>query len=206
MGSPGASLNESRNQGVCQAAGHPRSRCGGARPVCRRCRAGNRVGSTTVASTCTTICSTNAAILRWAWACTPLSRIGRKLFGCRFYRLSRHGQHRRCEYVPHLCSVSYQYMKINGREVGEMGIDRTLCRREGVRNFAASDDKGVAEAEAFFPGIETIKTKMRSAGMRLSASIPSARRRNLCLESSARRADGPLSLLLCRAARLGDTL
>ena len=57
-------------------------------------------------------------------------------------------------------SASYQYMKINGRETGEMGIDGHFAGVQGVPViFAASDDKGVAEAQAFFPGIETVKTK-----------------------------------------------
>ena len=57
-------------------------------------------------------------------------------------------------------SAAYQWMKINGREIGEMGIDGALAGRLGVPVvFAASDDKGVAEARAFFGDIETVTTK-----------------------------------------------
>ena len=57
-------------------------------------------------------------------------------------------------------SNTYQYMKINGRQTGEMGIDAHIAGTWGVPViFAASDDKAVAEAEDFFPHIETVKTK-----------------------------------------------
>ncbi len=57
-------------------------------------------------------------------------------------------------------SAAYQYMKINGRPTGEMGIDAHMAGTWGVPAiFAASDDKGVAEAKDFFPAIETVTTK-----------------------------------------------
>ena len=57
-------------------------------------------------------------------------------------------------------SASYQYMKVNGREVGEMGIDGAMAGRLGVPVvLVASDDKGVAEAQSFFPWAETVATK-----------------------------------------------
>lgn len=57
-------------------------------------------------------------------------------------------------------SATYQYMKINGREVGEMAIDAASAGERGVPViFVASDDKGVAEAREFFPGVETVTTK-----------------------------------------------
>ena len=57
-------------------------------------------------------------------------------------------------------SATYQYMKINGQEVGEMEIDGAVAGERGVPIvFVASDDKGTAEAERFFPGIETVTTK-----------------------------------------------
>ncbi len=57
-------------------------------------------------------------------------------------------------------SAAYQYMKINGKEVGEMAIDAAMAGEKGVPViFVASDDKGTAEAEAFFPGVETVTTK-----------------------------------------------
>jgi len=57
-------------------------------------------------------------------------------------------------------SATYQYMKINGKEVGEMAIDAAMAGQRGVPViFVSSDDKGTAEAEAFFPGVETVTTK-----------------------------------------------
>jgi D-amino peptidase len=57
-------------------------------------------------------------------------------------------------------SATYQYMKINGREVGEIEIDAAMAGERGVPLiFVASDDKGVAEARSFFPAIETVATK-----------------------------------------------
>jgi D-amino peptidase len=57
-------------------------------------------------------------------------------------------------------SASFQWMKINGREVGEMAIDAAVAGAMGVPPiFVASDDKGVSEAQRFFPGIETVTTK-----------------------------------------------
>lgn len=57
-------------------------------------------------------------------------------------------------------STAYQWMKINGQEVGEMAIDAAVAGLRGVPPiFCAGDDKCVAEARGFFPGIETVTTK-----------------------------------------------
>ncbi|MEX1018065.1 MAG: M55 family metallopeptidase [Litorilinea sp.] len=57
-------------------------------------------------------------------------------------------------------SATYQYMKMNGKEVGEMAIDGAVAGKRGVPViFVASDDKGVAEARRFFPHIESVTTK-----------------------------------------------
>lgn len=57
-------------------------------------------------------------------------------------------------------SATYQYMKMNGQEIGEMGIDGAVAGKLGVPViFVASDDKGVAEAKRFFPNVETVTTK-----------------------------------------------
>ena len=57
-------------------------------------------------------------------------------------------------------SATYQYIKVNGQEVGEMAIDGAMAGERGVPLiFVASDDKGTAEARRFFPGIETVTTK-----------------------------------------------
>lgn len=57
-------------------------------------------------------------------------------------------------------SASYQWMKVNGQEVGEMAIDAAVAGERGVPVvFVASDDKGTAEARRFFPGVTTVTTK-----------------------------------------------
>ena len=57
-------------------------------------------------------------------------------------------------------SAAYQYMKINDREVGEMGIDAAMAGVQDVPVvFVASDDKGTAEARDFFQSVETVTTK-----------------------------------------------
>jgi D-amino peptidase len=57
-------------------------------------------------------------------------------------------------------SANYQWMKINGQEVGEMAVDAAVTGEYGVPViFVASDDKGVREAQHFFPGVETVTTK-----------------------------------------------
>jgi D-amino peptidase len=67
-------------------------------------------------------------------------------------------------------SATYQYMKINGQEVGEMAIDGAMAGERGVPViFASSDDKGVAEARRFFPGVETVATK-RAMGWNAAVS------------------------------------
>ncbi|MFH1022378.1 MAG: M55 family metallopeptidase [Planctomycetota bacterium] len=60
-----------------------------------------------------------------------------------------------------MSSVAYQYQKLNGIEVGEMAIEGAIAGDIGVPVvFVSSDDKGVAEARRFFPGIETVQTKI----------------------------------------------
>ncbi len=57
-------------------------------------------------------------------------------------------------------STTYQWIKFNGREVGELAVDAAVAGTLGVPPlFVASDDKAVAEAEEFFPGITTVTTK-----------------------------------------------
>jgi D-amino peptidase len=54
----------------------------------------------------------------------------------------------------------YQYIKINGVEVGEIEIDAAMA---GLLNvplvFLSSDDKGVAETKRFMPWVETVAVK-----------------------------------------------
>jgi D-amino peptidase len=57
-------------------------------------------------------------------------------------------------------SRDYQYLKINGEEVGEIAIDAATAGEHGVPViFVSSDDKGVKEAAGHLPWIETVETK-----------------------------------------------
>jgi D-amino peptidase len=52
-------------------------------------------------------------------------------------------------------------MKVNGCEVGELAIDAAVAGSHGVPPLlVVSDDKAVAEAIEFFPGITTAQTKV----------------------------------------------
>ena len=67
-------------------------------------------------------------------------------------------------------SISYQYIKVNGVEVGEMAIDAAIAGELGVPLiFAASDDKGIAEVQRFMPWVETVTTK-RGLGRNMAVS------------------------------------
>jgi D-amino peptidase len=58
-------------------------------------------------------------------------------------------------------SKTYQSIKVNGREVGEMAVDAAVAgRRDVPLIFIASDDKGVREAQAFSPWATTVSTKI----------------------------------------------
>lgn len=57
-------------------------------------------------------------------------------------------------------SVTYQYVKVNGKEVGEMEVDAAIAGRMGVKVlFTATDAEGVKQAKESFPWIETVTTK-----------------------------------------------
>ena len=58
-------------------------------------------------------------------------------------------------------STRYQWIKLNGREVGELAVDAAVAGAHGVPVlFVASDDKAVAEAAALLPGVATVTTKI----------------------------------------------
>ncbi len=66
-------------------------------------------------------------------------------------------------------SASYQSIKVNGQEVGEIAIDGAMAGEWGVPVIlVASDDRGVAEARSFFPWVETVATKQ---GMGWNAAV-----------------------------------
>jgi len=67
-------------------------------------------------------------------------------------------------------SPVFQYMKINGIEVGELAIDAAMAGEKGVPVlFVSSDDKGIQEAKSLFPHAETVTTK-RSLGWNCAVS------------------------------------
>ena len=67
-------------------------------------------------------------------------------------------------------SMTYQSMKINGVECGEIAIDSAHAGGRGVPTiFIASDDKGCAEAKKLLPWIETVQTK-QSFGYNMAIS------------------------------------
>jgi D-amino peptidase len=56
--------------------------------------------------------------------------------------------------------MTYQSVKVNGRECGEIAIDAAIAGTRGVPViFVVSDDKGTAEAKTFLPGVHTVTTK-----------------------------------------------
>lgn len=59
-----------------------------------------------------------------------------------------------------LSSRAFQWIKVNGVEVGEIELHAAVAGEMGVPViFVASDDKGVAEAKQFLPWVETVTTK-----------------------------------------------
>jgi len=84
-------------------------------------------------------------------------------------------------------SSAYQWMKINGREVGELAIDAAVAGSLGVPPLmVVGDDKMVAEACEFFPGICSVQTKV---GYSWNAALSKHPRRVLAeIEAAAREA------------------
>ena len=57
-------------------------------------------------------------------------------------------------------SRDYQYLKVNGQEVGEIAVDAAIAGEQDVPViFVSSDDKGVREAKGHLPWVETVETK-----------------------------------------------
>lgn len=72
-------------------------------------------------------------------------------------------------------STGYQWVKVNGTEVGEIAIHAMVAGEFGVPViFVASDDKGTAEAKRFLPWVETVATK-KGLGWNLALSKHPAR-------------------------------
>jgi D-amino peptidase len=71
-------------------------------------------------------------------------------------------------FLPHTNNLDWADVTINGRSVGEMGIESCYAAHWRVPTIMAqADEHGVAEAEARFPGIVTAAVK-RSAGFGLA--------------------------------------
>ena len=70
-------------------------------------------------------------------------------------------------------SIKYQHIKVNGVELGEVGIDGAIAGEKGVPViFVSGDDKCVAEAKGILPWIETVETKQSFAYTRIISKHP----------------------------------
>ena len=70
-----------------------------------------------------------------------------------------------CGVLAHTYSpLAYRWIKVDGRQVGEIALDAAVAGETGVPViFVASDQAGCDEARQFLPWIETVATK-RGAG------------------------------------------
>ncbi len=69
-------------------------------------------------------------------------------------------------------SATIQGMWLNGREVGEIGVDAAIAAEHHVPVvMVAGDDKTVAEAQAWIPGVVTCETK-RGTGPQSAELLP----------------------------------
>jgi len=70
-------------------------------------------------------------------------------------------------------SVKYQHIKVNGVELGEVGIDGAIAGEKGVPViFVSGDDKCVAEAKEIMPWVEAVETKQSFAYTRIVSKHP----------------------------------
>lgn len=70
-------------------------------------------------------------------------------------------------------NVNYQHIKVNGTELGEIGLDAAIAGAYGVPViFVSSDDKGIAEAKGLLPWIETVETKQSFSYTRIVSKHP----------------------------------
>lgn len=74
-------------------------------------------------------------------------------------------------------SASIQRMRLNGREVGEIGIDAAIAGEHGIPVVMVSgDDKTCAEAKAWIPGVVACQTKT-GTGWQSADVLPEAESR-----------------------------
>ena len=74
-------------------------------------------------------------------------------------------------------STAYQYMRINGEDVGEAQIDGAIAGKYGVPVlFLSSDDVCVSQAQRSFPGVKTVITKQALAWNNCISEHPKVRK------------------------------
>lgn len=89
-------------------------------------------------------------------------------------------------------STTYQWMRVNGREVGEMAIDSAIAGEAGVPTIlVASDAAGCREASQFLPWVRTVETKRGFARNMALSKSPAVVEGEL--ETAARDAAGALA-------------
>jgi len=60
--------------------------------------------------------------------------------------------------------LAYRWIKVDGRQVGEIALDAAVAGEMGVPVvFVASDEAGCAEARQFLPWVEVVATKRGAA-------------------------------------------
>jgi D-amino peptidase len=85
-------------------------------------------------------------------------------------------------FLPHTCNSGYADFRINGRSVGEMGIEACYAGHWGIPViYAQGDGAACREAEAFFPGITTACVKRAVDGETAEGLAPEVAHR-LCAE------------------------
>ena len=82
-------------------------------------------------------------------------------------------------------SLSIEYYKLNGKEIGEFGCRAALAGTFNVPTvFISGDDKAVAEAKELIPGIYGVETK-QGLGQELALHLSPQRSRELIRETAA---------------------
>lgn len=88
-------------------------------------------------------------------------------------------------FLPHTWSLDWEDFRINGRSVGELGIEACFAGHWGIPvAFAQGDAAACREAEAMFPGIVTACTK-RATGTDTCEGLDAASARRLTAEKVA---------------------
>ena len=93
-------------------------------------------------------------------------------------------------------SQAIQRMFVNGREVGEIGVDAAIAGEHGVPVvLVVGDDKACAEAREWIPGVATCPTKVGTSWQSAQLLPPEDARRRLreaTIEALRRRREIPL--------------